>query len=62
VKYAIWLHEGTGIYGPSGRPITPKSGKFLVWKDADTGQTIFAKKVRGIRPRPFLRNALDAAR
>lgn len=27
-----WLEEGTGIYGPEGRPIRPKRGKFLVFE------------------------------
>jgi len=62
VTYAIWLHEGTGIYGARGAPITPKRGRFLVWTSPDTGQRIFARSVRGIRPRPFLRDALPAAR
>jgi hypothetical protein len=55
VSYAIYLHEGTRAHGP-------KSGRFLTWRDPDSGRQIFAKWVRGIRPRPFLSDALDAAR
>lgn len=75
VKYAIWVHEGTGIYGPRKRPITPVRKKLLAWpvknqsgqgrrryRGGRTAQYAFAKQVAGVKPRPFLRNALDAAR
>lgn len=29
--YWPYLMYGTGIYGPTGNPITPKSGRFLSW-------------------------------
>ena len=31
VPYAPHVEYGTGIYGKSGQPITPKNGKFLSW-------------------------------
>lgn len=75
LKYAIFVHEGTGIYGPTGQPIRPKHGRFLVWpvknnsgigrrryKGGRTVQYAFARQVRGVRGRPFLVNALDAAK
>lgn len=55
VTYAIYLHEGTRAHGP-------KTARFLTWRDPDSGRRIFTKWVRGIRPRPFLSDALDAAR
>lgn len=74
LEYALYVHEGTGVYGPKGAPITPKSGSFLVWpvknnsgsgvrrySGGSTAAYAFARQVRGVRPRPFLRDALDAA-
>ena len=31
LPYAIHVHEGTGIYGPTGRPITPRNARVLRW-------------------------------
>lgn len=75
LPYAMWVHEGTGIYGPRGAMITPKRGRFLVWPRVNnsgsgnrryvggqTGAFIFAKAVRGSPGRPFLLRALEAAR
>lgn len=59
--YALYQHEGTGIYGPKRRPIKPKRGKFLVWKDPDSGRLIFAREVRGVPPKKFLTKAVDFA-
>jgi phage gpG-like protein len=72
VKYAIWVHEGTGIYGPRKTPIRPRSARLLKWpiknqsgkgarryKGGKTANFAFAKQVKGMRPRPFLRVALE---
>jgi hypothetical protein len=75
VKYALYVHEGTGIYAGKG-PIRPKSARMLAWpvknnsggggvrryKAGATAQYAFAKQVKGVRGRPFLRNALEAAK
>lgn len=74
LEYAIYVHEGTGIYG-KGAPITPKSGQFLRWpvknqsgqgrrryKGGKTQKYAFARSVKGVPGRPFLRDALQAAR
>lgn len=61
VEYAIYIHDGTGVLGPRGVPITPVSSSVLVWTDKK-GNTVFAKSVRGMKPRPFLKNALDDVR
>lgn len=52
LPYAKWLQEGTGIYGPSGKPITPKNARVLVF--IINGVTYFCKSVKGSPPRPFL--------
>lgn len=61
VFYATYVHDGTGIYGPRGTPITPRSKKVLTWKNK-RGQRVFAVRVKGMRPNPFLKDAVDAAR
>ena len=57
--YAIMVHDGTGIYGPTGRPIRAQRGRYLVFEVG--GRTIFARQVRGQRANPFLRDALRSA-
>ncbi len=59
--YAVYVHDGTGIYGPKGAPITPKSAKFLSWK-AKGGKRVFATVVKGMKPNPFLKDAVNAAK
>lgn len=59
--YAIYVHDGTGIYGPKGVPIRPKTAKILAWRSR-TGKKIFAHQVKGMKPNPFLRDAVSAAK
>lgn len=59
VKYAVYVHEGTGIYGPRHRMIVPVRAKALRFK-VDS-KVVYAKHVRGVRARPFLVEALNAA-
>jgi HK97 gp10 family phage protein len=73
VVYAPYVELGTGVYGPSGKPIRPKNKKILAWvisgprpttpegwkKAQAEGRAIFAKEVKGMRPRPFLMPALN---
>lgn len=61
VPYAIYQHEGTGRYGPKKKDIRPTKGKFLMWKDPDTGQLVRARKVKGTPPKKFLSRAIDFA-
>lgn len=51
-EYLPWVNDGTGIYGPMRRRITPKTAKFLHfhWK----GREWFLKSVRGQRPQKFV--------
>lgn len=71
VKYARAVHDGTGIYGPTGIPITAKHGALLVFTPRKSAGTfvkradrvrVFARSVKGQRPNPFLKNALPDAR
>jgi hypothetical protein len=62
VKYALYVHEGTGIYGPKGRPIRPRRAKFLRFRPSRGGKYVYAKQVKGMRPNHYLTNALPAAR
>lgn len=62
VFYARWVHDGTGIYGPRGRRITPVRRKRLRFRPGGTGRYVYARSVRGMAGNPFLRNALRAAR
>lgn len=73
----VWHHEGTGIYGPRGAPITPKHAKALRFETTHgkgfvrigkTGKARrspshvqFAKSVKGIPPNPFLLDAYESA-
>lgn len=61
VNYAMFVHEGTGVYGPYGRPITPKSSQFLVFTPRGAKSPVFARSVKGMKGRPFLKDALPAA-
>lgn len=68
LEYALYVHEGTGIYGPKGQPIRPKRGRYLVFeaRNARTtprgrGNIVFARQVRGQHPQRFLLEALRAA-
>jgi len=74
LKYARYVHDGTGIYGPRARPITPRNGRWLRWPVKNnsgvgrrryaggaTAAFMYARSVRGMRGRPFLRDALPAA-
>lgn len=73
VDYAGFIHDGTGIFGEKKQPIKPKHGKYLVFlrdgrpnpttpdgwkKEAQAGNVIFAKEVKGIEGTPFLADGL----
>lgn len=54
-KYALYVHNGTGIYGPNKRPITPKSARVLHFVSG--GRDIFVKSVKGQKANPFMAKA-----
>jgi hypothetical protein len=58
--YALYVLKGTGIYGPRGAPITPKRGKYLVFRGRDGG-LVYARSVKGQHAQPFLQDAFRAA-
>lgn len=51
--YAKFLHDGTGIYGPKKRPITPKKADYLQFK-LPNGQWVRTKSVKGVKPMKWL--------
>lgn len=61
VFYALFVHDGTGIFGPKGTYIYPKTAPWLTWKNKK-GQWQVAHRVKGMRPNPFLKNAVKAAK
>lgn len=58
--YAAAQETGSGIYGPYGRPIRPKTKRVLAWKSGGTWH--FAKEVKGVRPRWYMRGSLERNR
>lgn len=60
VKYAIFVERGTGIYGPRGQPIRPVRARALRWVPRGQNEAVFAREVRGMKPRPFLLPALES--
>ena len=57
-KYALYVHEGTGIYGPKGKRIQPVRAKALMF--FIDGQPVFRKSVKGMKGRPFLKQAFES--
>jgi hypothetical protein len=52
-----FLRYGTGIYGPTGQRIRPKTKKALFWDGADHPY----RSVAGIRPNDFITPVIDKA-
>lgn len=67
--YAGYVNRGTGIYGPSGQPIRPKNGQFLVFHPGrmigplpkgkkhpapDQRGLVFAREVKGRPANPYM--------
>lgn len=61
VNYARFVHDGTGLYGPRHAPIRPRRGRYLRFKPRGSRKWVYARQVKGMRPNPFLTNALPAA-
>lgn len=59
--YALYQHEGTGIYGPKGTPIRPQRARVLTWIDPDSGRRVYAKEVKGTPAIKFLERGIDFA-
>jgi hypothetical protein len=58
--YLPWIMRGTGIYGPFHEMIRPKVKKALAWKDRMTGALMIRRAVRGMKPNPFVQEAVQA--
>lgn len=59
-RHAIWVHDGTGIYGPRHRPITTiPPGKYMTfyWFKGIITKHFHLKLVKGQRPNPYLTEA-----
>jgi hypothetical protein len=62
VRYAAWVHDGTGIYGPRRTRIRARPGRVLRFKPKGSARFIFRVSVKGMRPNRYLADALPAAR
>lgn len=62
VYYARWVHDGTGLYGPRHMRITPRRARALRFTPKGSSRPIYRASVKGMKPNPFLRDALPAAR
>lgn len=58
-KYAIYVHEGTGVYGPKQKPyvVEARHKKALFWPGAP--HPFKRVTIRGMRARPFLKQAFE---
>lgn len=52
-EYGRYQDEGTGIFGPEGRPIKPTHSKVLVFDWPAAGGLVFARHVKGSEPTRF---------
>ncbi|KKM83249.1 hypothetical protein LCGC14_1311340 [marine sediment metagenome] len=59
-EHAVWVHEGTGIFGPTGNPIIPLRSKVLVFFKEE--KWIRARSVKGQPANPFLRRGATVLR
>jgi len=58
--YGLYPEEGTGIFGPKGRVIKPRTKPFLVFQPRGLGHVIRTRSVLGQKPQHFMRDALTA--
>lgn len=58
VQYAGYHHQGTGVYGPAGRPIRARPGRVLAFRPKGSQTIVYTREVQGSRPNPFLLEAL----
>lgn len=55
--YALYVHEGTGVYGPKKRRIVAKGRALAFQVD---GQIVFRKSVKGQKPNKFMKRTYEA--
>lgn len=56
-QHAIWVHEGTGIYGPHASPIVPRRAPYLRFRAY--GKRWKLASVKGQKAQPFLTEAFQ---
>lgn len=60
-RYARWVHDGTGIYGPQRMPIRARHAKVMKFRAKGAGgggKTVYARTVKGMKKNEFLKDAL----
>lgn len=62
VKYGMWVHDGTGLYGPRHSYIYPKTKRYMRWRPKGSQAYVYAKRTKGMRGNPFLTEALEHAK
>ena len=55
--YSIFVHEGTGIYGPHRTRIVPTTKKALAFQIG--GKTLIRRSVKGQKANPFMKRGLN---
>lgn len=56
--YGLFVEAGTGIFGPTGRPIRPKKAPFLVFKPKGLNHVIRVRSVKGQPGQHYMEAAL----
>lgn len=59
-KILTWLEYGTGLFGPKGKMIVPKTKKFMKFKI--NTRWIFARRIKGIKPMFAFTKAIESVR
>lgn len=56
-KLPVWVHQGTGVYGPRRTPIVPTKAKVLRFKPKGSDEVVYARSVKGRPATPVMRDA-----
>jgi HK97 gp10 family phage protein len=59
LEYAPYQEFGTGVYGTRGTQIMPRAGSRLVFKPKGSNKLVYARKVRGVKPKKFMQQGLQ---
>ncbi len=57
-RYPLYVHEGTGIFGPSKAPIFATHGNVMVFEKEGEG-AVFTRWVQGQEAQPYLQDVAD---
>lgn len=57
--YAVYQHEGTGIYGPRRQLIHPRRDRVLRFYSRKLGRVVFDREVKGTPGKKFLTRAVE---